>query len=381
MTGDRANNMLAIHQSAEMYGSDRVFAEALMAIKRSNRYSRVDVIVPRRGPLVNAINSLGINVSVKPIWVLRRYYGWIGLIFRTILLPLYVWNALRTMNSYDVVYINTIVVLDHLIAARWSKAQCVVHIHEIPSGLLRRLFADLLVWTKVKIIFNSKSTAAAFACIDASMANIVPNGVNPQFGAKSGPKQMKGDRLKILIIGRLSKAKGQDLLIDALNFLPDGIRQNIDVKIAGDSFGRSSWARELKERIATGNMANQIEMLGFVTDTAALYEWCDVVVVPSRVPESFGLVAVESMASFRPVIGANHGGIAEIIQDRITGLCFSPGSARGLARCIEEFWYNREFASACGIAGHERFLRFYTIDRFQSDLIRFFSECLCGHRE
>jgi glycosyltransferase involved in cell wall biosynthesis len=62
----------------------------------------------------------------------------------------------------------------------------------------------------------------------------------------------------------------------------------------------------------------------FVADPSPLFQWCDLAVVPSRVPEGFGRVPViEAMAFGRSSIVAAHGGLTEIMLDQ-EGVAFRP---------------------------------------------------------
>jgi glycosyltransferase involved in cell wall biosynthesis len=71
---------------------------------------------------------------------------------------------------------------------------------------------------------------------------------------------------------------------------------------------------------------------------AQMYKGLDVVVSASTQPEPFGVVVVEAMAMKRPVIAPNHGGAAEIIESKVTGLLFDPGDAQSLAQAIEKLY-------------------------------------------
>jgi glycosyltransferase involved in cell wall biosynthesis len=77
-----------------------------------------------------------------------------------------------------------------------------------------------------------------------------------------------------------------------------------------------------------------VHLLGERRDARELMAQGDIVVVPSRRAEPFGMVVVEGMALGRPVIATNAGGPPEVITDRVDGLLVEPGDARGLADAI-----------------------------------------------
>ena len=78
-------------------------------------------------------------------------------------LPLALWRAMRRMRGADLVYVNTVVVLDYLIAARFFAAKTLVHVHEIPDGAKLKVFRAPARLDARGKIFNSKATRAAYA--------------------------------------------------------------------------------------------------------------------------------------------------------------------------------------------------------------------------
>jgi glycosyltransferase involved in cell wall biosynthesis len=85
------------------------------------------------------------------------------------------------------------------------------------------------------------------------------------------------------------------------------------------------------------------------------YEWADVVVVPSIVPESFGRVAIEAMSAGCCVLAAAHGGLLEIVRHRKTGLFFQPGDTDSLAGAVQWLIENPDSVRTFGNQGKIRF--------------------------
>ena len=116
-------------------------------------------------------------------------------------------------------------------------------------------------------------------------------------GSGSGP-------LRFGFLGRLAETKGLDRLLQAFVDLPEG---SAELVIAGT--GEPGYERSLR-RIAADR--SDIHWLGFV-DPATLLDQIDVIVVPSTWDDTAPLVVVEAFARQRPVIGANRGGIPELV--------------------------------------------------------------------
>jgi len=138
----------------------------------------------------------------------------------------------------------------------------------------------------------------------------------------------------ILFVGRLSSAKGLDVLINALAYLDEAP----PTKIAG----QGPFSEELRRLVDAQDLCNEVTILGYVSRKRLrrLYRNAKVVVVPSRWPETFGLVAAESMAAGTPVIGSNQGALPEIISRGKNGCLFTSGNAKELSERVSQLWRN-----------------------------------------
>jgi glycosyltransferase involved in cell wall biosynthesis len=227
-------------------------------------------------------------------------------------------------------------VADYLIAARFFAARTIVHVHEIPEGFKLAVFRRLLAWTRCEAIFNSKTTRAAYALPAARPQHVLYNGIMaPQDAA---PADYDGRRpLRLLMIGRINRIKGQDLLIDALALLRREVTQRIDVRIVGETF-ENDRAREaaLHDAARDAGLESVVRFEPFCADPGPLYRWADVVVVPSRLPEALGRVAIEAMAHRRPPLVARIGGLPETVENRVSGWIVTPNDAAALAHALSE---------------------------------------------
>jgi glycosyltransferase involved in cell wall biosynthesis len=142
-----------------------------------------------------------------------------------------------------------------------------------------------------------------------------------------GPIQiLKVGNFTVGFLGRLTKEKGVETLLRAMTKLPDDIK----LKIAGTGPEET----RLKKLTLELNLSGRVEFLGLVSDKKSFFEQISVLVVPSTLPESFGLVAAEGMAASRPVIASRIGALPEIIENEKTGLLFAPGEENDLVKKI-----------------------------------------------
>ena len=179
------------------------------------------------------------------------------------------------------------------------------------------------------VIANSEYTAGRLAAAGLSRARVkaiyiggaISSWVPEVIGSRHDP-------LRVLGVGRLQAHKGfHNLIFAAHRAFLDGT--NIDIVIAGNG----PYRRKLSLLVTELGMQRRVRTVGHVSPQKliSLYDWSDVVVLPTITPEPFGRVAVEAMSRGKVVIGSNIGGIPEIIDDGETGFLVPPDSPTELA--------------------------------------------------
>ncbi|NKD56998.1 glycosyltransferase family 4 protein [Haematospirillum jordaniae] len=137
----------------------------------------------------------------------------------------------------------------------------------------------------------------------------------------------------IMLPGRLTRWKGQLLLIDALSRLKD---RRFRCILVGSDQGRTSFRRKLERAVIRAGLEDRVLLAGECNDMPAAYMVSDVVVSASTDPEAFGRVCAEGQAMGRPVVAPDHGAAPEIVEPGRTGWLFAPGHADSLAAALAE---------------------------------------------
>jgi len=121
-----------------------------------------------------------------------------------------------------------------------------------------------------------------------------------------------------------------------------------------------------------------VKFLGFLNSEAQRKAWadCSFAVIPSIVPETFGMIVLEAWARQRPVIAYRIGALAETVEDGINGLLVAPGDSIGLAKAMERLASNPEEARRMGLAGYEKLKRGYTRDLWLERVNRLYQSVL-----
>ena len=126
-------------------------------------------------------------------------------------------------------------------------------------------------------------------------------------------------------LGRLSKEKGADVLIEALTHLPSDVR----VSFFGDGRERES----LVALAATRGVAERISWHGVVADARALLRAVDVFVLSSRT-EGTPMTLLEAMGARVPIVATRVGGVPDVVSD-VEAVLVSPDDPSALARAIQ----------------------------------------------
>jgi glycosyltransferase involved in cell wall biosynthesis len=347
------SSILFVHQGYELYGSDRTFIQSVQAAASRWPEFRITVLLPCDGALRTALLSVVEDVRVLDLGILRKsnlkkmkLRDARGLIEK-------IRDARRMMRDYDVTYINTVMVVDYILAACFVCRPRIIHVHEIPTGLAAGFFSVLLALSRAFLIFNSHATRRSFTVPFWQHCAVVWNGVA---SAPELPAAAPHFKLNLLLIGRFNSWKGQAVLLRAVARLPPDLRIRVSVRLVGGVFGdQAHFTDELARTITDLGISEVVEMFPFTPDPCQHYAWADVVVVPSTKPEPFGLVAIEGMAAGCSIIASNHGGVSEIVMDGVTGSLVTPGSIDSLAAAIVRYIEDPARVRVEGRAGRQRF--------------------------
>ncbi len=143
------------------------------------------------------------------------------------------------------------------------------------------------------------------------------------------------DKKIILLPGRLTSWKGQEVFIEAVNLI------NIELGyeafyavILGSDQGRELYKKKLIRLSEQYRMSNQIRFIDHCKNMALAYKVSSIIVSASNEPEAFGRVSVEAQSMGKPIIASNIGGSIETVIDQKTGFLFDSNDANSLSKHI-----------------------------------------------
>jgi glycosyltransferase involved in cell wall biosynthesis len=178
----------------------------------------------------------------------------------------------------------------------------------------------------------------------------------------------------VLLPGRITRWKGQGVLIDALSRMAN---QDVCAVLVGDDQGRSKYVAELSAQAQALGVARRVRIVGHCDDMPAALRLADVVVNCSTDPEAFGRVVIEAQSMAAPVIATDHGGAVETIEHDLTGWRVTPGDASELAAGLDYVLGLSDAARAeIGQAARASVIANYTVARMQAATLDVYRELL-----
>lgn len=353
----------------DLYGANKILFNTLPLFKKYERY----VCIPNRGKLSELIENTYDDIKIitlpnLPV-IAKKYLTPLGIIKFFFNL----WKSrskLKDLLSNDsIVYLNTLAVLP---VSFYCKNYNLIHVHEIldNSSLMNRIVNRIALKKANKIICVSNATSNNLKSIgnDEEKNKIVTvyNGI-PQIHTTRDFNSLNSDKIKIVLIGRIKpQIKGQDYVLDALNYLSDETKSKILINFIGSPVpGQENDLVCLKERIKKENLSDIVSINQFTLDIAKLYDEADICLIPSVRADPFPTTVLEAMSTKRPVIGTNLGGIPEMIDDSITGFVIPSDNPALFAKKIEILVNDESLRHSMGENGYSKFLDQFTLEGYE----------------
>jgi glycosyltransferase involved in cell wall biosynthesis len=184
-------------------------------------------------------------------------------------------------------------------------------------------------------------------------------------------------RLKVLLAGRLTRWKGQALVIEALARLKAVDDTRILLLLVGDDQGRKAYRAELEHMIAQASLGDSVKLVGHCDDMPAAYLIADLAIAPSLEPEAFGRTAVEPQVMGKPVLAADHGAARETVLNGDTGWLVAPGDVEAWAQALSNACdIGAARRQVMGMAARARARKLYSVDAMVEATLKVYARVL-----
>lgn len=327
-------------------------------------------VVGHRNFVCGRKNQLSSYCKLLPKYVVNRYDD-IRALKRV--------EKLIEMKSIDIIHSNVSIISLGMLLHQKYEVPHIVHLREAASFiedfiLARRHYIDYMNKNSdlfIAISNYNKNEWCKFG-LSQDKVRVVYNGLKLQ-NVECIKKQVDADCVRIVFSGAISEEKGQMTLIEAINLVPNEIKDKIHVDIMGT--GNQEYVKKLSKKIRDDGLAQKVHLLGYVEKAVSRFHEYDIGIVASR-GEAFGRVTVEYMSKALCVIASDAGANPELIQDGQNGLLFRVNDAKDLAEKLTYAVIHKEFRRKVAETAQKSAFEFYTTNINAKNVYQVYLETL-----
>jgi glycosyltransferase involved in cell wall biosynthesis len=273
----------------------------------------------------------------------------------------------------------------------------IIHVHLFPADIFTAL-ASLFLPKNIKWIFsehnvfNRRRSFKMFKIIDSftysrylkiicvskqvrsALLNWMPSikgKTKVILNAVSVPKLLNSNFFKnydILFVGRLTQAKGVDILLKAIKILKNKHNKHLNIAIVGDGPLREN----LNNLAVQLRVNNEVKFLGIRKDIIKLMDSAKIFVLPSRW-EGLPMVVLEAMSRGMSIIATTVGGISEVIENGKEGILIPPENPKTLAQAMNDLLENKELQKKLKELAYKKVKKKYSIGVYSTNMLNLYS--------
>ena len=270
-----------------------------------------------------------------------------------------------------------------LLSCKITRAKFVTTFHGVYnfSNSIKKFYNSVMVRSRL-IIAGSNYV---FNHINKNYGNLINNkkrllvifrGINTQYFDNSNITNDKvksiysilnlnSEKTKILLPGRLTRWKGQEMFIESLNLLKTNYKKgNFQAIILGSHQGRTVYFKKLISLIEKYGLKKDVFFINHINEMPVAYYVSDIVVSSSIEPEAFGRISVEAQSMRRPILASNHGGSKETILDGKSGFLFENNNPQSLAENLNKLIeMDKDKLQSIGNEGRKNILKKFDVEQ------------------
>ncbi|XP_794663.3 alpha-1,3/1,6-mannosyltransferase ALG2 [Strongylocentrotus purpuratus] len=388
--------VIFLHPDLGIGGAERLVVDAALALQ-TRRHS-VKIYTAHHDPThcFKETSDGTLEVVTAGDWLPRNIFGSCYALcayIRMIYVALYL--LLFSREPYDVIICDQISACIPFLKLGRSKVLFYCHFPDLlltkRQSFLKKLYRTPIDWLEEKttgmsdcIVVNSNFTADTFKQTFTTLKDVQPDVLYPSlnFSAFNARVEPAGDLIPVgvktlfLSINRYERKKNLVLAIEAMGELKSRLSedewQNVHLVMAGGYDGRVTenleHYEELVQRAEELKLTDHVTFIRSFSDAQklTLLDSCTCLLyTPSN--EHFGIVPIEAMYMYRPVIAVNSGGPLETIAHKQTGFLCEP-SAASFAPALERFVREPDLKNRLGKAGRDRVINNFSFRAFGNKL-------------
>jgi glycosyltransferase involved in cell wall biosynthesis len=274
----------------------------------------------------------------------------------------------------DLVYSNSLYALHGAWAAKLVGLPHVWHIREIPDAPRLAKWVLRTAARRLSSRVITMTDAVARAIGEGKYVYTIPDGIdldrfNPRVSGQRIRRELGVSDAELLVgfVARLDPWKGAEVFVRAAAEVSRARKDTRFLVCGGELPGYEEYARGLVRLARDLGIEDRVLFTGWkyrLDDIPEVMAALDVLVHTSIRPEPFGLVMVEAMATEKPVVAADDGGVREVVEPGVTALLAHPGDHHGVAAAVLEILSDPARAAAMGKAGRARAERLFEVGAY-----------------
>lgn len=353
-------DVLFVGGGSYVFGAEKINLSIISGAYRSGLKTLCTVTGWNDGKYIEELKSIGVDYK-------EIYLGWYYLkklkwtLDSIIHAPkaFYLYHKLLRAYNPSITYhysIRTIFLLAPLI-----KGKIIYHVHDESFATKQGKYLLNFIKNRVDLFIACSDYIGdklVIHGVSASKIKVIHNFAKIEKEFSRNIKEAQREPvINLGIVGQILPHKGHQILIQALEIVKKS-GFDFTLQIFGD--GDALFIDTLKKSIELLALDSKVFWRGYVNSRFDIYNNLDVVIVPSIIPEPFGLVAIEPSSYKVPAIVSAAGGLDEIVIDGITGLKFHPGDAEDLASKIIYVLQNPQILAKMGSNALELYSKIYS---------------------
>ena len=232
------------------------------------------------------------------------------------------------------------------------KSLRVAYFQQMQSGMTKKDLFHRWAYTKldrwITLTKAMKESTLNNTIVHPSIIDVVPLGVDLKQFAPGRYRRnavrkhfgLPNSKMIIGLVGRYDPQKGHETFLRAAPAILKRYPNAHFVLVGEETRGETGFLGRLRQLVEEEGIGSSVQFLPFTDQVPRLLSAFDLTTMPSY-SETYGYLAIESMAMGIPVVGTNAGGLPEIIEDGKSGILVPPGDHRALAQAIVSLLSNR----------------------------------------
>lgn len=319
---------------------------------------KVELISMNEGPLRAEFEKISVNVEIWDSFIknAEKFKGKLA------------------ERGYNLIFVNTLIPFEAIHILKNRNTPVIWWIHEGDE------YFDLLY----KVLPDFAALPSNITVL--SVSSLVKNAIYRKYAINtdifmlmvSETEKLKNEKIlaenlnkkiRFLTVGAFSQVKGQDILLRAIQQLPENIKNNCFFTFVGRK-DENFEIKKLFEKVKTDFGCVEEKFVDSREELMSIMENIDYVIVPSRW-ETVSMAGAESLMKSKPVIITETCGAAEFLTDMKDSFMIQPEEkslASAIIRAVNVYDDNEEYKNMCK-AARETYLKYFSVERFERELL------------